>query len=76
MRKGLDPNMDREEAILSIPDDRKIKNFRNEVQRDFSTSDAEYKEMVFPISDVFDCSDWRSGFNKFWNYDGEKNETF
>jgi len=37
MKKALDQNIDREDAILSIPEDRKIKNFRNEVIADYST---------------------------------------
>lgn len=76
MKKALDPTADREDAILSIPEDRKIKNFRNEVQIDYSTTEAEYELMVFPVSSVFDCSDWRSGYNRFWNYEPEKIKLF
>lgn len=76
MRKALDANGDREEAILSIPEDRKIRNFRNEVQKDYSTPDAEFKEMVFPISEVFDCSEWRAGYNAYWNYAQDKIKLF
>lgn len=76
MRKALDANTDREEAILSIPEDRKIKNFRNEVQKDYSTASAEYEQMVFPVSEVFDCSEWRAGYNAFWNYAPDKIKLF
>ena len=72
MRKALDFNEDREESILSIPEDRKIKNFRNEVQKDYSSADAEYEEMMFPIKEVFDCSEWRAGYNAYWDYAPEK----
>lgn len=74
--QALDANMDREEAILSIPEDKKVRNFRNEVIKDYSTSEAEYREMVFPISKVFDLSKWRFGFYKFWNFDPEKINLF
>lgn len=76
MLKALDPNLDREEAILSIPDDKKIKNFRNEVLKDYSSREAEYENMIFPVADVFSCYEWRSGYNAYWNYDPEKIKLF
>ena len=76
MVRALNNSIDREEAILSIPEDKKIKNFRNEIQKDYSTPDAEFEEMVFPISEVFNCYEWRSQFNKFWDYDREKIKLF
>lgn len=76
MNKALSSNGDREDAILSIPEDRKIKNFRNEVQKDYSTSNAEYEEMVFPVREIFDCSEWRAGYNAYWNYAQEKIKLF
>lgn len=76
MLKALDPNVDREEAIVSLPEDRKIKNFRNEVQADYSTRDAEYEKSLFPVMSVFDCADWRTGYNAYWNYAPEKIKIF
>lgn len=76
INRALDPTIDREEAILSIPEDKKIRNFRNEVLKDYSTPENEYKEMVFPISKVFNCSEWRIGFYKSWGYDQEKIRRF
>ena len=76
MKKALDQNIDREDAILSIPEDRKIKNFRNEVIADYSTPETEFKNMIFPVSLVFNSSDWRRNFGKYWNYDMEKIKTF
>lgn len=76
MCKALISGFDREDAILSIPEDRKIKNFRNEVLFDYSTSQAEYEFMIFPVTSVFDCSDWRTRYNEYWNYDREKSKLF
>lgn len=73
---ALDSAKDREEAFLSIPEDKKIRNFRNEIIKDYSTPDQEYREMVFPITNVFDRTDWRIGFYKYWNYEKEKIELF
>lgn len=74
--RALDPNSDKEDAFLSIPEDKKVRNFRNEVIKDYSTAASEYREMIFPVSRVFDVKDWRFGFYKFWNFDPEKINLF
>ena len=74
--RALDPNFDREDAFLSIPEDKKVRNFRNEVIKDYSTPESEYREMVFPISKVFYVNEWRFGYYKFWNFDPEKINLF
>lgn len=72
MRKALDSDIDREDAILSIPDDRKRRNEKNEIIADYSTPNGEYEHMVLPVSVIFDCFEWRKGFNAYWKYDEEK----
>lgn len=72
MEKALDPEMDREEAIIGVPADRVTRNFRNEVLLDYSTPEREYECQVFPLAEVFDSSDWRTGFQEHWKYDPEK----
>lgn len=72
IRKALEPNADREETVLSIPQDRQIRNFRNELLQDYSTPEAEYRNMIFPVAQVFSCYEWRAGYNAFWKYDREK----
>ncbi len=76
MAKALDSNLDREEAIRSLPEDKRIKNFRNEVLEDYSTQAAEYAHGLFPLSLVFDCAEWRTGFNAHWNYAPDKIKLF
>jgi len=76
MRKVFDPNVDREEAIVSLPEDKIIRNFRNEIFEDYSTKETEYKNYLFPIWQVFDSSDWRYEFNLFWNHEKEKIKLF
>lgn len=73
---ALNPMSDRQDAILSIPEDKKIRNFRNEVIKDYSTTTLEYQEMVFPITKMFNTSDYRIGFYRHWNYAQEKIELF
>jgi len=54
MAKALDPEADREEAIVGFPEDRRLRNFRGEVQIDCSTPDLERANGYFPLSLVFD----------------------
>jgi hypothetical protein len=76
MVKVLDTKVDREDAILALPADRILRNFRNEVIADYSTPDSEYQHCLFPVRCVFDCADWRTGFNQYWQYSGEKSRLF
>lgn len=52
--KALNPNLDREEAFISLPIDRKILNFRREVTQDYSTPELERAAGLFPLSLMFD----------------------
>jgi hypothetical protein len=76
MCKALDSNIDREEAIISLPEDKKIRNFRNEILEDYSTGEAEYKYHLFPIWQVFDAAGWRREFNKFWQHSDKEINLF
>lgn len=76
MRKAIDPEVDREEAILSVPADRKIRDFRAEVVADYSTREREYEQLVFPVSEVFDYFDWMEGFDSCWDYDKDRMKLF
>ena len=72
MTLALDPEGDREEAIVSLPADRQIKRFGRDVVEDYSTPEREYEAMLFPLSKAFDSGEWRMAFEEFWNYDREK----
>ncbi len=72
MELALDPSSDREDAVVSLPADRQIKRFGRDVIEDYSTPNLEYKAMLFPLSQAFDSSDWRVGFEKYWDYNREK----
>jgi hypothetical protein len=54
INKALDSNADREEAIISLPEDRKIRNFRGEVTGDYSDLDKECSASLLPLSMLFD----------------------
>lgn len=53
IRKALDPNSDREDAIVGLPDDKIVRNFRGQIERDFSSLELECKQELFPFSIVF-----------------------
>ena len=76
MAKSLHPDIDREDVVLGYGEDRKVRNFRGEVVEDFSERQAEYQYCIFPLAEIFNCADWRKGFNKHWNYDEEKIRLF
>ena len=74
--QAMNSNGDREDAIISLPEDRKIINFRREIITDYSTPEKEYESGLFPLSQVFNCADWRREYNKFWGWDSEKARLF
>ncbi len=54
IEKALDPNADREEAIISLPEDRQLKNFRGEVTADYTDTEKECAAGLFPLGLVYD----------------------
>ena len=74
MQLALDPSADREEAVVSLPEERQIKKFGREIVEDYSTPEREYEAMLFPLSKVFDTFEWRVGFERFWGHAPEKAE--
>ena len=55
IRKALDPAVDREEAIIGVPEDRVVRSeFGREVLLDLSTPAKEYAALMYPVSQVFD----------------------
>jgi len=74
IRKSLDPSIDREEAIVGVPEDRVVRtNFGREVILDLSSAKQEYASLMYPVSQVFDWDKWQDGFDKHWS--GDKNES-
>jgi hypothetical protein len=74
--KALDPNTQREEAIVGVPEVGIALDFRGNILTDYSTPAKEYNQEVFPFVEIFDCSDWRSGYQEFWDYDKDKIKLF
>lgn len=73
IRKALDPSVDREEAIVGVPEDRVIRSeFGRKVEIDLSTPEREYETLMYPVSQVFDWDKWQDGFDGHWR--GDQNE--
>lgn len=55
MAMALDPEADREEAIVSVPSDKRLRdNFGREIAADYSTTALECAAEMFPLASVFD----------------------
>ncbi len=67
IRKAMTPGEDRENAIVSLPEDRRIKShFDRNIELDLSSPELEYENRMFPLNQVFDWDDWQDGFNEYW----------
>ena len=54
LSKLLVPEVDHEEVIVALPEDRMLRNFRREVVADYSTREKECANELFPLKLVFD----------------------
>lgn len=79
MKKCLDENEDRVEAVVSIPADRKQKeNFDRDIKLDLSTREKEYEQQYFPLNIVFHSSkltDWCTGYVLHYASSGDAEKT-
>lgn len=72
INRCLDENEDREDAVFSVPEDRKIKtNFDRDIVIDLSSRELEYENEMFPLNIVFDSGareDWADGYKEYHGY--------
>ncbi len=61
MRLALKENADRDEWIVSVPEDG-IKRTLHDIEIDVSTRKLEYEKHLFPANQVFDATDWLLGW--------------
>jgi hypothetical protein len=67
MRQALDASVDREEAIVGVPEDRVVRtDFGREAVLDLSSPEKEYAALMYPVGQVFDWDRWQDGFNDHW----------
>ena len=69
---ALKAGVDRDDAVFSVPEDRRIKtNFNKDVRLDLSTPDREFAQLMFPLNRVFDWDEWQEDFGDYWIARGE-----
>lgn len=72
MMKALNSEADRDSAIFTVPEDRKLKeNFDKDTVLDLSSQELECEKLMFPLNQVFDTDAWMQGFWKYWDTKGE-----
>lgn len=75
IKKALDASVDRDEAIFTVPVNRIVKsNFDPTNDKDYSTLEKEFEELVFPVSRVFDWVNWQNQFIGWANRNGRFGE--
>lgn len=74
IRKAIDPSVDREDAIIGVPEDRIIRaDFGRAEILDLSSAEKEYASLMYPVTKVFDWDKWQDGFDKHWRGDNNEN---
>lgn len=70
--KCLDRDIERVDAIISIPEGRIVKsNFGREIEMDLSTREKEFEQHMFPLNIVYDpiaCTMWQNDYQAYHNY--------
>jgi hypothetical protein len=73
IRKALDESIDREDAIVGLPEDKiERSDFGREIKTDLSTAEKEYAALMYPMCHVFEWDQWQDGFDQHWR--GDENE--
>ena len=68
MLKAMDASIDREDAIFSVPEGRKVTaDFGRRVTRDLSTRELEYEQHLMPTERLMEPMDWAMGYVEYWN---------
>ena len=63
IRAALEDDAAREEAIVSIPEDRMVRSaFNRDVDLDLSSREAEFEHFMYPVSGIFDWDNWQKEF--------------
>jgi hypothetical protein len=72
MKRAVEADADREDAVLSVPEDKQSRSFRGEITLDVTAAEREYAGDLFPVNRIFSSAEWRQAYNKHWNYAPDK----
>ena len=71
MIKALDPHVDREDAIISVPEDKRVtQDFGRKTVLDLSTREGEHQNHMMPTERLLDGMTWMFSYNNYWNSNG------
>ena len=67
MKAALDPSIDREDAVISVPENRMVtEDFGRRIALDLSTPELEYKQHVIPTEKLLEGMGWGFEYAQFW----------
>ncbi len=67
IQQVLNPLVDLDGTILSVPEDRMVKsNFGRDITLNLSSSDFEFKHHMLPTEKVMNSMDWMLGYLGYW----------
>ena len=75
MEKCLNDAIDREKAVLSCGENRRVQREHGEII-DIASPEMEYKNSMFPVNKIFDSDDWGDEYKDYWQQDPSKRELF
>ncbi|MYC74201.1 DUF262 domain-containing protein [Candidatus Poribacteria bacterium] len=75
IEKCLSDEIDREKAVLSCRDNRRVRRASGEII-DLDSTEMEYEHSIFPVNKIFDSDDWGDEYKDYWQGDSSKRELF
>ena len=67
MQKVLNPLIDLEDTVVSVPEDRVIRsNFGRDITLDLSSPDFEFQHHMLPTEKIMNIMDWMLGYLGYW----------
>ena len=76
MLDALDPTIDREDAIISIPEDRiETRNFGREIVRDLSSREKEFQQHMMPTEELLGDQEWLWDYVDYWEGNNDEHPT-
>lgn len=80
IKKALEPNCDRIEAIFSVPKDKLVtSNFGRNIDLDLSDRTKEFRRRMFPLNIILNFTEvqnWQNQYYAYCNYDSEAIKEF
>ena len=74
MQKAMDPDFEREDAIISVPENKiETKNFGREIVHDLSSRELEFEKHMMPTERLLDSkTDWLLSYISYWQSSNEQ----